>query len=270
MNEDKYRSLFERSLDGIYESTIEGKYIDANPALVRMLGYNSKEELFNIDIPTQLYASKDDRPKTCKRDRAFETKLKKKDGSLIYVEISSRVVYENGKPSFYEGIVRDITERKKIEEQLKFLSFHDKLTGLFNRAYFEEELKKLDTERQLPLSIVMADVNGLKFTNDMFGHAEGDILLCKCAQIFKKCFRREDVVARWGGDEFIILLPKTPKQEFINIINRIEKECLKSNGQKIPISISMGGSTKIEKHKDINSVIIEAEEMMYKKKVIET
>lgn len=136
INEEKYRSLFERSLDGIYESTIEGKYIDANPALTKMLGYDSKEELFRIDIPTQLYASKDDRPEINKRDRVFETKLKKKDRSIIYVEISSRVVYKNDKPAFYEGMVRDITERKKIEEQLKFLSFHDKLTGLHNRATY--------------------------------------------------------------------------------------------------------------------------------------
>ncbi|MCX6346794.1 MAG: diguanylate cyclase [Actinobacteria bacterium] len=270
INEEKYRSLFERSLDGIYESTIEGKYIDANPALTKILGYDSKEELFRIDIPTQLYASKDDRPEINKRDRVFETKLKKKDRSIIYVEISSRVVYKNDKPAFYEGMVRDITERKKIEEQLKFLSFHDKLTGLHNRAYFEEELKRLDTERQLPLSIVMADVNGLKFTNDIFGHPEGDLLLCECAKIFEKCFRREDIVARWGGDEFIILLPRTTEQEFINIINRIEVECSKSNGQKIPVSISMGGSTKTEIGKDIDAVIIEAEELMYRRKFVES
>ena len=270
INEEKYRSLFERSLDGIYESTIEGKYIDANPALTKMLGYDSKEELFRIDIPTQLYASKDDRPKINKRDRVFETKLKKKDRSIIYVEISSRVVYKNDKPAFYEGMVRDITERKKIEEQLKFLSFHDKLTGLHNRAYFEEELKRLDTERQLPLSIVMADVNVLKFANDIFGHPDGYLLLCECAKIFEKCFRREDIVARWGGDEFIILLPRTTEQEFINIINRIEVECSKSNGQKIPISISMGGSTKTEIDKDINAVINKAEELMYRRKFVES
>lgn len=269
-SEEKFRSLFEKSIDGIYESTIDGKYIDANPALVKILGYKNKEELMSIDIPTQLYVSKNDRPEYTKRDRVFETKLKKKDGSEIYVGISSRVVYKNNKPAFYEGIVRDITEQKKIEEQLKFLSFHDKLTELYNRAYFEEELKRLDTERQLPLSIIMADINGLKLTNDTFGHKEGDLLLCKCARIFEKCFRKEDIISRYGGDEFVILLPKTTEQEVIDIINRIEEECSKTDGQKIPISVSMGSSTKTVMDKDINEVILEAEEWMYQRKLIES
>ncbi|MDO9580858.1 MAG: diguanylate cyclase, partial [Bacteroidales bacterium] len=269
-SEEKYKALFKSSIDGIYESTIEGKYINANPALVKMLGYENKEELMRIDIPTHLYVSKNDRPAHTKRDRVFETKLKRKDGSVICVGISSRVVYKNNKPVFYEGIVRDITEQKKIEEQLKFLSFHDKLTGLHNRAYFEEELKRLDTGRQLPLSIIMTDINGLKLTNDAFGHKEGDLLLCKSARIFEKCFRKEDVISRYGGDEFIILLPKTTKQEVIDIINRIEETCSKTDGQKIPISISMGGSTKTVMDKDINEVILEAEEWMYQRKLIES
>ena len=270
INEEKYRSLFERSLDGIYETTIEGKYIDVNPALIKMLGYSSKKELMSIDIPTQLYISKNDRPELKDRNRIFETKLKKKDGSIIYVGISSRVVDKDGIPVFYEGIVRDITRRKKVEERLNFLSFHDKLTGLYNRAYFDEELQRLDTKRQLPLSVVMADVNGLKLVNDAFGHNEGDLLLCKCAEIFEKCFRKEDIIARWGGDEFIILLPKTTEKEAVSIIDRIEKECSSSDGQKIPISISMGSSTKTDLSKSIKEITLEAEELMYQRKLIES
>ncbi|MCL5771419.1 MAG: diguanylate cyclase [Actinobacteria bacterium] len=269
-SEEKYRSLFERSIDGIYQSTINGKYIDANPALVKMLGYKNKEELMKVDIPSQLYFAKNDRPEINERDKTFCTKLKKKNGTVIDVEISSRVVREDDKPLFYEGIVRDITERKKNEEQLKFLSYHDKLTGLYNRAYLEEELKRLDVERQLPLSIVMADINGLKLVNDTFGHKEGDLLLYNVAKIFKNAFRKEDIISRYGGDEFVILLPKTSETEIINILNRIEKERLKFSEQKIPISISIGSATKYNKERDIKDVINEAEELMYKKKLIES
>ena len=269
-SEEKYRSLFERSVDGIYQSTINGKYIDANPSLVKMLGYKDKEELMKVDIPSQLYFAKNDRPEINERDKTFCTKLKKKNGSVIDVEISSRVVRKDDKPLFYEGIVRDITERKKNEEQLKFLSYHDKLTGLYNRAYLEEELKRLDVERQLPLSIVMADINGLKLVNDTFGHKEGDLLLYNVAKIFKNAFRKEDIISRYGGDEFVILLPKTSETEIINILNRIEKERLKFSEQKIPISISIGSATKYNKERDIKDVINEAEELMYKKKLIES
>lgn len=271
LSEEKYRSLFNRSLDGIYQSTINGKYIDANPALVKMLGYENKNELLKIDIPNELYYKKENRPDINERNKVFCTKLKKKNGSLIDVEISSRVVTDkDNKPLFYEGIVRDITERIKNEEQLKYLSYHDKLTGLYNRAYLEEELNRLDVERQLPLSIIMADVNGLKLVNDTFGHKDGDELLKTVAEIFKNSFRKEDIISRYGGDEFVILLPKTSEKEILDILNRIEKERLKYASQKIPISISIGYATKYQKSQKIYQIMQDAEEMMYKQKLIES
>jgi diguanylate cyclase (GGDEF)-like protein/PAS domain S-box-containing protein len=271
LSEEKYRSLFNRSLDGIYQSTINGKYIDANPALVKMLGYENKNELLKIDIPNELYYKKENRPDINERNKVFSTKLKKKNGSLIDVEISSRVVTDkDNKPLFYEGIVRDITERIKNEEQLKYLSYHDKLTGLYNRAYLEEELNRLDVERQLPLSIIMADVNGLKLVNDTFGHKDGDELLKTVAEIFKNSFRKEDIISRYGGDEFVILLPKTSEKEILDILNRIEKERLKYASQKIPISISIGYATKYQKSQKIYQIMQDAEEMMYKQKLIES
>jgi len=271
-SEKKYRALFESSIDGIYESTIEGKYINANPALVKMLGYKNKKELMSIDIPTQLYVSKNDRPGLTKRDRAFETKLKKKNGSVIYVEISSWVVYKNRKPAFYEGIVRDITKRKKREKEILYLSYHDGLTGLYNRTFFEEERKRLDTGRQLPLSVITGDINGLKLINDAFGHAEGDKLLVEMAKILNRCSRKEDIVVRTGGDEFCILLPQTSSKVAQTILNRINKACKeyksKADRKTYYASISLGYATKSIESEQFENVLKTAEEFMYRRKLL--
>jgi len=104
-------------------------------------------------------------------------------------------------------VMKDITDRKEYEDKIRYMSFHDYLTGLYNRAFFEEELARLNVERNLPLSIVMGDVNGLKMVNDTYGHEKGDELLKKVAEILKQSFRKSDIISRWGGDEFIILLP---------------------------------------------------------------
>ncbi len=268
-NTKYYKSFFENSLDGIYKSTLGGNYVDANPALVKMLGYGSKEKLLSVNIPEQLYVSKKDRPTPKERSKLFETQFKKKDGTLIWVEVSSRVIYDQEKPVYCEGIVRNITERKKTEEKIIYLTLHDNLTGLYNRAYFEEELKRLDTKRQLPLSFIIADINSLKLVNDAFGHFQGDEVIVKVAEGLKAFFRTEDIVARWGGDEFTIILPQTKNEEAEEIVNRINKKFIVTSKNGIPISISLGHATKERIDQDILDVIKEAEDHMYRHKLVE-
>ncbi|MBN2072375.1 MAG: diguanylate cyclase [Actinobacteria bacterium] len=268
-SERKYRTLFENSLDGIYTSTIDGKYLDANQALVNMLGYDSKQELLSINIPKQLYWNENERPSLEERNKIFETTLKGKNGNRIAVEINSKVIFDSNNNPYYQGIVRDITLRKRAEEKIRLLSFHDDLTGLYNRAYFEEELKRLDTERQLPLSIIIGDVNGLKLINDAFGHMHGDLLLCKCARIFEECCRKDDIIARWGGDEFIILLPRTSEEDAGKLIDRIRERCRSEKLNDIPVSISLGISSKTDDEKQIAEAIKEAEDIMYRRKLLE-
>jgi diguanylate cyclase (GGDEF)-like protein len=166
-------------------------------------------------------------------------------------------------------ILIDSLERRGADEEIKELALKDRLTGLYNRAYFEEELKRIDTKRNLPISFILGDVNGLKLINDAFSVREGDKLLKKIAAILKKCCRKEDIIARWGGDEFSILLPKTNDKDSEEILKRIRNTCDKTKINSVPVGISLGTSTKKSNEDDIKDIIKEAEDWMYRRKLIE-
>jgi len=163
--------------------------------------------------------------------------------------------------------LRNITDIKNIEKELRYISFHDNLTELYNRAYFEEELKRINRSRQLPLSIIVADINGMKLVNDAFGHNIGDKLLKYAGRILKNSCRADDILARWGGDEFIILLPTTGVKEVQEVIERILQKCKKARF-KIPVSISMGSDTKFNPGTRISTVLKKAEDSMYRSKLL--
>ncbi len=166
--------------------------------------------------------------------------------------------------------IRDITDKKQFEKKIKHLSFNDSLTGLYNRAYLEEEIKRLDTKRQLPISVIMADLNGLKLVNDSYGHSVGDKMLIKAAQILDSQCRKEDIVGRWGGDEFFIFLPQTYEEKAKQICERIREACHKAYIEDVPISLALGTASKNHAEKNISEVLSEAENEMYKQKLSES
>ena len=163
-------------------------------------------------------------------------------------------------------VFRDCTERRRYEEEMEDLSFRDALTGLYNRRFFDEGLARLDVEENLPLSLVMLDVNGLKLTNDAFGHSVGDELLKKVADVLRYKCRSEDVIARIGGDELAITLPMTDVEQADRLMQRIRDAFALEKVAAVPLSVACGWATKRNRHEDINEIFKVAEELMYRDK----
>lgn len=169
------------------------------------------------------------------------------------------------------GIVRDITDRKIMENQLRYMSLYDKITGVYNRYYFEEELRLLNDGRYLPVSVVALDIDGLKLVNDTLGHAAGDQLLITAATIIKQCFREGDIIARTGGDEFAVLLPNSD----IAIAEQACRCIRDSSGQyrdkaQLPLSISLGLSVRTSLEENLSDTFKAAENNMYREKLHRT
>jgi diguanylate cyclase (GGDEF)-like protein len=165
----------------------------------------------------------------------------------------------------------NITVEKKAFADIKTISYKDDLTKLYNRRFFNKEMKRLDTRTQLPLSIIVADMNGLKLINDTYGHKVGDEVLKYAAKILRDACRKNDTISRCGGDEFSIILPRTSKKVGEQIIKRIEDLCIKRTkvhkGIKLPISISLGSATKTRSEEKIKDLFQVAEDKMYANKL---
>lgn len=196
-------------------------------------------------------------------------------GEIQRAEIEYRGTWYEGfwaplTSELYVHYIFNITERKQSEERIRYLSFHDQLTGLYNRHYLEEEMLRLDTERQLPISIIMSDLNNLKLVNDTYGHVKGDEMLKKAAAILVKNCRDEDIIARWGGDEFLIYLPRTPESKASEICWRINENYRADSVADVPITMSFGVATKTSVKTELSDVFKNAEDRMYQNKLNES
>ncbi|MFO7818743.1 MAG: diguanylate cyclase [Halanaerobacter sp.] len=249
----------------------EANFIKVNHAWERVLGY-TKEELENSSCCD--YIHPDDKIESKRRlkeikdkDRVvnFIDRYRSIDGDYHYLEWQAR--WQGG---FIYAASHDITKRRKQENRIRYVSFHDNLTDLYNRTYLEEEIERLDVPRQLPISLIMADLNGLKVINDTYGHEQGDKILIQTANILKSACRKEDIIARWGGDEFVILLPQTEQEAARVVYDRIKELCIETDNDEIPISIALGIGVKEYMDQDIYDVLNTAEERMYKNKLDES
>lgn len=276
-SEQRYQRLFEQSPIGLVRFDACGVISDANTRFLELMGSKSKEELkaFNLFFsPEAVEAGLEERVKeslAVKEASQGELLFQIPGGKRIWLRYNIDPVL-NPDGTLKEVIMacEDYTDRKTNEMKIMYLSFHDRLTGLYNRAFFEEELKRIDVERQLPLSIAMGDVNGLKLVNDAFGHQEGDRLLRKIADVLRQSCREEDIIARWGGDEFIILLPQTDIKTAANICERIKRNAAAVETTPITPSMALGYATKENTSQNIMDILKKAENDMYLNKLLES
>lgn len=190
------------------------------------------------------------------------------NGREMLIEDSASQIKDNtGNINGVVIVFRDITAKKEREKKIEFMSYHDALTGLYNRRYVEDAIKRMETTRNLPFTVMVMDVNGLKITNDAFGHHLGDMLLKRTAEIIRMVCRENDVLSRVGGDEFVLLLPKTTPDEAEMIRKRIEEETSHAHIGPVSISLAIGFATKSKVSQNILEVQKVADNNMYRDKL---
>ena len=205
-----------------------------------------------------------------KKPISFENCYKHSDGHIITEEsIKTPIIDESGNIRGIVGISRDITQHKTLEEKLRYLSEIDALTDLYNRNSFEEKIEKLNKIKYHPLGIIMGDVNGLKLINDTLGHLEGDKLLRSISNVLKSSCSESGYVFRWGGDEFIILIPNANELKCDKLIKKILNDCKKYDYKYMQLSISLGAVVKDEVDDNIYDCINKAEEKVYRHKLLD-
>ncbi|RMF70316.1 MAG: bifunctional diguanylate cyclase/phosphodiesterase [Cyanobacteria bacterium J069] len=255
--EARYRSIFENAVEGIFQTTVEGRYLNVNPALSRIYGFKSPADLItNIhSIQHQIYADPNRRSEFMRlmqengRVSHFESLIYRRDGTPIWISENAHCVYNSrGDLLYYEGTVEDITTRKQSEEQLFLNAFHDSLTSLPNRALFMNRLKTalnaLPRRPDHQFAVLFVDLDRFKQVNDSLGHLLGDQLLIQVSQRLQECVRGGDTVARLGGDEFAILLEDIQSaDDAIHVAERMQEQmswpfCLQ--GHQVHISASVG------------------------------
>ena len=266
---------------GLWELNLTKNELNFDDNFSEMLGYNNEELEKSIDQFKSLIHPQDLEKIESKMKDVLESdnkvfnleyRMRAKSGRYKWISNTGQITEadeENGVLNLL-GIHQNITAKKKYQERLEYLSFHDNLTSLYNRRYFENELQRLNHSRRYPISIIVGDLDNLKIVNDTMGHKMGDKYIKMVAEIFKKVLRSEDIVARIGGDEIAVILPETEINDVQKICSRIKEECKKINNRdnkfKKLFRVSLGSHNLNDSEQDINYAFQKADEKMYENK----
>ncbi|MDW7656597.1 MAG: diguanylate cyclase [Bacillota bacterium] len=273
-SEEIFRTYIEKAPIGIFVVDASGKYSDANVVACQLMG-RTREEVLKLSISDFLTPAHLDRGLAGFRELASkgflnaELKVRRKNSQDYWIILRGAKISDN----CFIAFCSDITDRKEKEAKVEYLSYHDSLTGVYNRTFYEDEIKRLDTEENIPFSVIISDINGLKLINDTLGHSAGDAVLIETSKLLSKFLRKNDILARVGGDEFSILLPRTSSQEAQKIFDRIQlasRACkIDLSKEPMPLSISLGYATKKRGTESFSHINKLAEDYMYRQKLLE-
>jgi diguanylate cyclase (GGDEF)-like protein/PAS domain S-box-containing protein len=274
-SEAHYRALVENPTYGICRFNVDGQFLNVNEALVTMLGYGSKQELMAVNLATEIVRDPSERARLFDSYRQtghvdlIEVEWKRKDGTPMKVRLSGRQVgNEKGAPEGCQIIAEDVTAQRASEDRLQHLAATDGLTGLANyrklSETLESEIKRSDRTARA-FSLLIFDLDGMKRINDSHGHLAGNRALCRLADIFRFSCRSIDTAARYGGDEFAIILPETGAKEADAVGRRI-CERLSGNREEPWLSVSVGIAVYPEDGKTIDTLFHAADRELYEMK----
>ena len=250
-SEARYRALAGNLAYGICRCNSEGKFLDVNQALVTMLGYSSGDELLAVNLASDILCDRSKRAQLLGHSiegasaDPLEIEWKRKNGTAFKGRISGRKVSNKGEKNSYELIVEDVTQQRKLEDHLRQQAATDSLTGLANYRRLVEtvDLEINRSERTArEFALLFLDLDGLKQINDRFGHLVGSQALCRLADVLCICSRRIDTPARFGGDEFALVLPESGKTQANLVAQRI-CDTLANDGREPRLSVSVGVAT---------------------------
>lgn len=271
--EERYRTIFEHGPMGILLLDSEGKVLQANNTLLEYSGYDHSELVGSSIFETVvLEENREAAKKFIEQILAGEEveyigESVRKNGEVFPILFKERAIEIPGQGLCVLSMQLDYTEYRKQQQKIRYIGYHDQLTTTYNRSYIEKELNEYAGPSSLPLAVVMIDINGLTLVNESYGYKKGDQLLVEVAVKLKTFLGEKDILGRWSGDEFIILLPESSEEEISELRETVDAYCDSTAEDEIPVSLGFGSAIKKELSADIYQVINQADRNMNQDKL---